>query len=347
MSNRKEKNNIIGIVLIPLLAGSLLFFVLQNRSLNTQSRNHRLLIDQQAGLIDSLRIRSLSNLMPNVLGRIDEELKNNPSRTLSDETISRIASLSYSFRPYAYPDGDSFSTRKLSPERGQLLLIVSGLNLDSGSLQQIMDQVSFANADLRDAVLSGANLIGINLSEADLSGAILDSANLTSANLSYANLWGAHLTKAKLNRTNLRGTDLRWAELNEADMQGSDLYESDLTSAQLTKADLRRALMRYANLNSTFLNESNLTGADMFRTTMMRAQLTGTNFMETNLTIANFEESNLTGAILTDAFGIDTNWFTRLHEWNVTGAKEMKDKYEMVKEEVQGRPQYRFKRKEN
>jgi len=346
---RQNKNLLRSIIpgMLFAVAVALGFFLIwQNKSLKIQTRDQRLLIARQSQLIDSLGTRSLSNLMPGLMRKIDDELKDNPKRTLSDETISMMAALSHSLRPYAYTVGDSLSTKKLSPERGQLLMVLSGLNIDPGSFHQIMEVVTFASADLREVNLLGVDLSGINLSEADLSSAILDSANLAGVNLSFANLWGVKLNKVNLNKANLRGADLRWSELNEADLRGCDLYESDLSSAQLKKADLRGAQMKYTNLNSAFLNGADLTGADMFRATMVKAQLVETNFSETNLSIAIFRESNLSGAILTDAYGVELEWFIRLNEINVTGAQEMKNKYEMVTEDVHGRLQYKLKRRE-
>ncbi len=311
-----------------------------------------MLIAQQSQLMDSLRIRSLSNLMPQLLARIDDELKDNPGRVLSDETISMIASLSYTLKPYPYTEGARMSTKKLSPERGQLLLILIGLNLDTGSLHQIMKHVSFAGADLRDGVLRGADLSGINLSEADLSSAIFDSADLAGANLSYANLWGAIISKAKLTGTDLTRADLQWANLNQADLKGADLREANLYSVQMRNADLSGSVMKWTNLTGAFLNEANLAGADMFRTTLVRAQLTGAILSEANMTVGNLIEANVTGSDmtginLTDVIVDDKNWLSRLNEWQVIGAEELQRNYKLSHEVSNGKSIYRLKKLEN
>jgi hypothetical protein len=75
-----------------------------------------------------------------------------------------------------------------------------------------------AKANLRGAILSGANLSGANLRGAILSGANLRGANLRGANLSEADLRGANLRWASLSEADLSGADLSWADLSEADL---------------------------------------------------------------------------------------------------------------------------------
>ncbi len=341
------------LVLLLVVAGAIILFLLiRNKLFKVQTQQQGLLIAQQSELMDSLKIRSLSNLMPQILARINEELKDNPRRILSEETISMIASLSYTLTPYAYVEGESLSTKKLSPERGQLLLMLGDLNIDSGSLHRIFQQSSFSGADLRNADLSSDDLSGVDLSEADLSSANLQGANLSMADLSYTNLWGAILSKANLNDADLTRTILSWANLNEADLKRADIRESDLTSVQMRKADLSESVMKWTNLTGAFLNEADLTGADMFRTNLAGAQLTGTIMSKANLSLANLFDTNVTGAHMidadmTDATVIDKNWLIRLNEWQVEGAEELLRKYKLSPEESNGRAFYRLKKLEN
>jgi uncharacterized protein YjbI with pentapeptide repeats len=122
-------------------------------------------------------------------------------------------------------------------------------------------EVTFARAkhkaDLRGALLTGANLAGANLGDADLRGAglwranlrgaglrradlrnaILDRADLKGAVLVYANLSDADLSGANLNGANLRGAKLRGAGLRGADLSGADLSGADgVTQEQLDEA---------------------------------------------------------------------------------------------------------------
>ena len=73
-------------------------------------------------------------------------------------------------------------------------------------------------ADLRNAVLRGANLRGACLLNADLRG-----ADLRGADLHNADLKGANLLNADLRGANLRGADLLNADLSGADLRGADL----------------------------------------------------------------------------------------------------------------------------
>ena len=228
----KNTSPVKSFLLIILIAGvCTIIYVLfsKYKSLRSQSLQQQSIIQSQNQLVDSLRVRSLSNLMPQILSKVEEELKNSPDRALSEETILEIAALSYSLTPYARFEGDRISKGKFSPERGQLLLVLTRLNLLPATIRRIMEVTSFANADLRGADLSGADLRGVDLSSADLYGARLIGADLGKANLSFANLWGAQLGNAILDSADLSRADLRWAYLNDADLKGANFFEADLS----------------------------------------------------------------------------------------------------------------------
>ncbi len=72
-----------------------------------------------------------------------------------------------------------------------------------------------SGADLRGAVLRGADLSRADLSGADLRGAVLRGADLSRADLSGADLRGADLRGAVLSRAVLSGADLRGVPLIE------------------------------------------------------------------------------------------------------------------------------------
>ncbi len=168
-----------GLILGALMGGILGFGITrQNELLKAQIQYQARSIEQQSELIESVKKGSLVFLMSHILDKVDEELTNHPRRTLSKETIARIAALNTAFQPYAYVKGDSLSVKKLSPERGQLLLVLSIMNMDSSSFDTIKAKTSFAGADLRGANLNGANLSGVDLRDANLKEADLRGANL-------------------------------------------------------------------------------------------------------------------------------------------------------------------------
>ena len=306
-------------------------------------------ITEQAEMIEYLRQSGLGSLLSDMLKKVEDELAQNQHRQLGEGTIDQIKALSYTFKPYKYVDGDSLMKRKVSPERGQLLLMLSGMNMDSVSFNSILRTVSFAGADLREADLKLAHLRGVDLSGADLQGADLSEADLEGANLKAANLWGANLQQAHLHGANVMRSDLRWANLNGADLHQAELHESDLTSAQLRKVDLHGAVLQWADFTSAFLNESDLTGADMFRVTLRRAQLPGTNLSNANLTLANLVEANLTGTIFSGANLNDIvigqqDWLSQLDDWKIPDAKSIQDSFRIVDETSTGVHLYQLKK---
>ena len=93
------------------------------------------------------------------------------------------------------------------------------------------------HANLRDAVLLGADLQKANLESAGLQGANLGNAKLEGADLRYALLQrsllqnslllGANLLRANLCGANLQGARLNDAHLVEADLMGANLRDGD------------------------------------------------------------------------------------------------------------------------
>ena len=125
---------------------------------------------------------------------IDFDLQNQDS--LSDETINRIASLSHSFKPYYYMDGDTLIGIPLSPERGQLLIALSGNDLKEKDIEKTLDRSKFINSDLKGANLKGADLRGADLIGSNLIHASLEGADLRGADLRRTDLTRANLSKA-------------------------------------------------------------------------------------------------------------------------------------------------------
>ncbi|HZV69193.1 MAG TPA: pentapeptide repeat-containing protein [Saprospiraceae bacterium] len=344
---KENRTLLTGVLLITIMMVALVTLFHKNKLLNTRVLNQQLHIDQQAELIDSLRRTDLVQMMSNVMDRTEDELQQNPKRILSDERIASIAALCYLFKPYTYHVGDSISDKKLSPERGQLLLMLSAMRIDSGSFHKIMLKSSFAHAVLRNADLREADLRWADLEGADLQDANLEGANLSETNLKMVNLWGANLMNSKLNEALLKRADLRWAVLNDADLRKADLNEADLTSAQLRRADLSGAVLRWVDFSGAFLNEANLSGTDLFRASFIKAHLEKSILTDANLTLANLSDASLTETDLTDADMTSVvvsapDWLNRLQEWTVKGAKEIQGKYKLIDESSKVLPYFRM-----
>lgn len=284
-------------------------------------------IREQAELIESARKSNMVSLMSNVLADVKEELKN--SDTLSDDAVAKVAALSFSFKPYRRSEGDTLSAKELSPERGQLLIFLLLMKMDSISFDRIKQRTSFAAADLKGADLQNADLGGAILNGANLKGADLSGADLNHADLKDANLWGAKLNRANLSGADLKRADLRWAQLNGTDLRAAVMDGAQMSGAQLLKSDLEKASVQYAFLEGTLLNEANLAGVNFVGSGMKRTNLDRADLTRSDLRTADLSEANLSGAIL-DKVLVDSNWNDKVNGWRLTGVKEVQGEYSAI-----------------
>ncbi|MDX2069993.1 MAG: pentapeptide repeat-containing protein [Haliscomenobacter sp.] len=232
------------------LTGTLLL-VNQNELLQNQNQ----LIKNQMSLEEASRRGALVMLMSNIFDKVDDEIKEQKAEmskhgkivtdstkfSISQSLIGQIAALSHALKPYRFMDGEILINEPLSPERGQLLLTITRLPLDTTSLKHIYAKATFEGADLREAILFEANLIGVNLMGANLFWTQMTGANLSGANLSGAELKGAILRRAILRdailvSANLEGVSFTWADLEGAILTSdqlccvNSLFESKLPS---------------------------------------------------------------------------------------------------------------------
>ena len=148
----------------------------QNELLNNQNA----LIQRQMSLEEANRRSALIVLMSNIIDKADKEIEGQQKGlsksahekkryTLSQSLIGQIAALSHSFKPYRYMEGDTLISWPLSPERGQLLITITSLPLDTTTFISIYGTATFQKADLKKAILFDRYLSGADLSGADLS----------------------------------------------------------------------------------------------------------------------------------------------------------------------------------
>ena len=220
------------------LASSFMIYQ-QNRLLETQSHAQNKRVAELTEMVESIRKGNQVLLMGNVLDQVSDELTSKPDGKLSDATIARVVALSHSLKPYRYFVGDTLSDQQLSPERGQLLLALVLMGMDSSSLEKIMLKATFSKADLSGVNLSGLDLSGIDLSGANLNDADLRAANLSAAMLKKANLFGAKLDMTNLREANLDRAVMSWSDVNDADLSKAFMEGVDLRNARLRNTDLR------------------------------------------------------------------------------------------------------------
>ncbi|KAJ0735796.1 hypothetical protein HanPI659440_Chr11g0436391 [Helianthus annuus] len=105
-----------------------------------------------------------------------------------------------------------------------------------------MDRCDFTRANLRGALLAGANLESANLHCCRLCDADLRSAHLQWAKLTDVNLEGANLEKANLKAANLTGAKISKANLKGANLQGARLIGVKLEDTCLEGANLHEVI---------------------------------------------------------------------------------------------------------
>jgi uncharacterized protein YjbI with pentapeptide repeats len=227
------------------LTGTLLLMN-QNKLLEIQNQ----LATNQMHLGEASRRSALVFLMSNILDKVDAEIasqkEKNPKDSLFSLTpslIGQIVALSHSFKPYRYLEDSTLIPRPLSPERGQLLMTLVLLPLDTFTLNQIYFKATFEDAALQRAKLKDAYLVKTTLWKADL--------------------WAADLSEAVLTEAILPHARLQWTLLKEVDLSKANLWGVELIYADLEGANLTRAFMQEANLWKANLLETKLIGADL------------------------------------------------------------------------------------
>lgn len=183
-----------------------------------------------------------------------------------------------------------------------------------------LTQRDLSGADLRRAILVGAQMQGMNLQgarlhEADLSTAQVQGARLDEVQMHMAILTGAQmqvstLYSAELQGANFAGAQMQGANFREAQMQGAQLPSARMQgaifiSAQLQGADFSISELQGANFSHTQMQTANLFRAGMQGTILFRAEMQAANLSEalmqgTSLRFAQLQGANLVGAQMSE-----------------------------------------------
>ena len=325
ISSSKSSKKLFWLILTCVTTGAICIFLYQKNytqlnKIETQSN----LIVAQSETITALEQGNLMALVATVIAAADTELAQSSTRSLSQAIIDRIADLSHSLKPYRQVTKDSIATQELSRERGQLLLSLTKMNIDSASFAQIKKIATFEYADLRDAHLANMDLSGINLARANLKGATLLGSSLEYANLEEANLKRSQLSSSSLKNAKLKLINLDWANLSQVNISEVRLVGASLKSANLIGADL----------TGTYISYTNFRGANLIKA----------NFTNTHIDIVDFSQANLTEAILDNLIIkrvnftnvnfektiVNKDWFSNLKKEETVGLEKLKSDYEVA-----------------
>ncbi|MEQ8825513.1 MAG: pentapeptide repeat-containing protein [Filomicrobium sp.] len=113
----------------------------------------------------------------------------------------------------------------------------------------IFEEAILEDADVVEALLSGANFSQARLDKANLTGGVeAQGANFAIASLQGTNLNGARLFGADFRWASMQAAILDYARLEGALVEGSDLEAASLYKAYLQGTDFKSAKMRAADL---------------------------------------------------------------------------------------------------
>jgi serine/threonine protein kinase, bacterial len=185
---------------------------------------------------------------------------NNHSASFSSAGVAQVAAAIRARRAKAEAAGHPVGMR------GVLATKPTTLTSNSGGSQGSNTKVSrkLDTQTLLTAYLKGRrdfaqhNLNQLNLQGADLSGTNFHSALFEKANLQGANLHNSDFGRATLTKANLRDANLSKAYLSHADLEAADLRGADLSNAYLSNANLRGANLCGANLTGAKIGDDQL-----------------------------------------------------------------------------------------
>lgn len=334
--NTKGGYSIFGIIISLILAAGLsaTTFLLYQQNQDLKRYQEQDIVLQQETI--AIQQASLKNLKIAFMGKVMEDAQSeaelHPERKLSQVSIERVAAYGYACTPYPVEIGDGLPSLTLSPERGNILLSLAVLKLDSTTFAKIKETTSFSSTYLLDVNLAGADLSGVDLQGAYLKGANLEGANLRGADLRKADLWGANLNGADLTGAIMNQVNLQWAELKNTNLSGAILNGAVLKNAQLIKANLQNTQLQWAFCDGAMFNEADFRGADMEGTLMQRTNLSYANFSKSSLRRVDLTEANLKGAEFNLASVAEEDWLDKLITWKTINSSKVQINYLVVED---------------
>lgn len=289
--------------------GAALLVKKQIRLFEEQSKFQNERIAALSHTTESLRKGNQVFFLNNVLNKVDFELSNSPTRSLSDKTIQRIKELSQSFTPYKYYINDSLSNNELSPERGRLLLTLAYTEMDSASFSKIVRNVPFTYADLQGADLSGIDLSGINLRYANLRDGKFQNTQFDGGDLRNTSFWGSISANASFVGADLRHAIFSWSDLSNSNFAKSNGNGSLLENATLSNSNFSGASFRWARFIGSIMENSDLRNGDFTRTEMVRVNLAKADFSNATMKFTTLDQAIL-DPLISDSFEIQKGWRT-------------------------------------
>ncbi len=329
-----EKNSYIYLALTIVL---LFFAVVSIVWVNQQNQLLKDKIDSQEGILlelkdglTSVTTQSVVAQIPLILRVIQQELESDSLKRISINTIDRLAAVSELLKPRRTFYLDSDSSKMSSPERGQLLLQLIHLKMDSNSFMDLKRKVTFEAADLENADLGE-----IDMSCANLNKAILSNCNLKKSNFHHANLEGADIRKSELveacfNAANLTRADLSWSNATSASFVGATMDGARLDNIQAIGCDLSYSSIQWAELKMARLGMANCHSTDFKGSNLGRINLDGAVLVNANLIRANIKQASLLTVQLDGARVKGLDWISMGIKENVSGISQVNSKYGLV-----------------
>jgi hypothetical protein len=115
----------------------------------------------------------------------------------------------------------------------------------------------------RKLILFKVNLIGADLKGAIIPGANMEQAFLINSNLDGADLSGDLLKQADFSLASMKGAKLASSNIERGIFRQANLEGADFSRSALLDCDFREAKLHGANLSNTYLLNSDFTGADI------------------------------------------------------------------------------------